>query len=197
MTGDTVVDAHPERCQNCKSAIKKEKVWWICRKNCVERNNIDTCIMKPVQFEPIEQPHPEQELEYIITEKELSCLQNMDQNDFVIDLLDAVRSRPHSPLTQDTTDCPHHCSVFRNGFDNNAPMEHHCDFLNNTCEVEEEKIRQDEREKVLDMIGKGIMKLSGIVPNIPQDPNDDRIPEIGIDELGYLIKSLRTKPEGT
>jgi len=57
--------------------------------------------------------------------------------------------------------------------------------------------RQDEREKVLDMIGKGIMKLSGIVPNIPQDPNDDRIPEIGIDELGYLIKSLRTKPEGT
>ena len=60
-----------------------------------------------------------------------------------------------------------------------------------------EKIRQDEREKVLDMIGKGIMKLSGIVPNIPQDPNDDRIPEIGIDELGYLIKSLRTKPEGT
>ena len=58
------------------------------------------------------------------------------------------RSRPHSPLTQNTTDCPHHCSVFRNGFDNNAPMEHHCDFLNNTCEVEEEKIRQDEREKV-------------------------------------------------
>ena len=61
----------------------------------------------------------------------------------------------------------------------------------------DKQIRQDEREKVLDMIGKGIMKLSGIVPNIPQDPNDDRIPEIGIDELGYLIKSLRTKPEGT
>ena len=60
MTGkDTVV--FPERCQNCKSAKRKEKVWWICRKNCVERNNIDTCMMLPIQFEPIEQPLPEQE----------------------------------------------------------------------------------------------------------------------------------------
>ena len=66
------------------------------------------------------------------------------------------RSRPHSPLTQNTTDCPHHCSVFRNGFDNNAPMEHHCDFLNNTCEVEEEKIRQDATEKVLGEVRKTI-----------------------------------------
>ena len=44
MTGDTV-------CQNCKSAKRKEKVWWICRKNCVERNNIDVCMMKPAQYE--------------------------------------------------------------------------------------------------------------------------------------------------
>ena len=60
MKKDTVVDAS-ERCSSCKSAKRKEKVWWICRKNCVERNNIDTCMMLPIQFEPIEQPLPEQE----------------------------------------------------------------------------------------------------------------------------------------
>ena len=40
------------RCQDCKSAKRKERVWWVCRKNCVERNCIDICIMNPVQFEP-------------------------------------------------------------------------------------------------------------------------------------------------
>ena len=97
------------------------------------------------------------------------------------------RSRPHSPLTQNTTDCPHHCSVFRNGFDNNAPMEHHCDFLNNTCEVEEEKIRQDERTKVLD----GVIS---IINKNCFEMDKNRL-KISILLLCQDINSLRTKPE--
>jgi len=56
MTGkDTVVDAHPvQYCRGCKSAKRKERVCWICRKNCIERNITDSCIMNPVQFEPRE-----------------------------------------------------------------------------------------------------------------------------------------------
>ena len=100
MTGkDTVVDAS-ERCSSCKSAKRKEKVWWICRKNCVERNNIDTCMMKPAQFEPIEQPHPEQE--FIITQKWISELYaNLILNGLQYTanrMYDQFRSRPHSPL---------------------------------------------------------------------------------------------------
>jgi hypothetical protein len=29
-------------------------------------------------------------------------------------------------------------------------MEHHCDFLTETCEIEEDKIRQSEREKAFE-----------------------------------------------
>ena len=102
------------------------------------------------------------------------------------EVIDKVRSRIHLPL-QDTTDCPHHCSVFRNGFDNNAPMEHHCDFLNNTCEVEEEKIRQDERTKVLD----GVIS---IINKNCFEMDKNRL-KISILLLCQDINSLRTKPE--
>ena len=127
--------------------------------------------------EPIEQP---QEPEYVVTESQLKRYEQGDR--FVVAA--EVRSRPHSPL-QDTTDCPHHCSVFRNGFDNNAPMEHHCDFLNNTCEVEEEKIRLDERTKVLDELNE-YRKLCQYNLNYP---------EITSDTLHVWIVKQRQKKE--
>lgn len=47
-------------CKDCKAAKLREHIYWTCRKNCVHRNNLDTCIMKPVQFEPREpEPSPE------------------------------------------------------------------------------------------------------------------------------------------
>jgi hypothetical protein len=95
MTGKYTV------CQNCKSARRKEKIWWICRKNCVERNNIDTCIMKPVQFEPIDHPHPEQEPEYIITE---GRLQELEKNGWWDHVVKECRSRPYTAPSQ--TRCP-------------------------------------------------------------------------------------------
>jgi len=39
------------RCTECKLAMRKEKIWWVCKRNCVQRNNTDVCIMKPDQFE--------------------------------------------------------------------------------------------------------------------------------------------------
>ena len=99
MKKDTAVDA-PGRCQNCKSAKRKEKVRWICRKNCVERNNIDTCMMKPVQFEPIEQPRPEQE--YIISDKDRTyILCHPEDIRTIYGIME--RSRPHSPLQDNLT----------------------------------------------------------------------------------------------
>lgn len=35
--------------------------------------------------------------EYIITDSDLDTLENMDQNDFVLNLLRMIRSRPHNP----------------------------------------------------------------------------------------------------
>ena len=132
MTGkDTVVDA-PGRCQNCKSAKRKEKVWWICRKNCVERNNIDTCIMKPAQYELTPQ-----------------------DKDALSDYPDWVPPKVPPP------GCP--CNRYTSCKECvEAQQEKEEKFVTDAitfaCEEHDEKIRQDEREKVLDMIGKGIMK---------------------------------------
>jgi hypothetical protein len=67
-----------------------------------------------------------------------------------------VRSRSYHPAP---TDCPHHRSVFYDGNDKTKPMEHHCDFLTETCEIEENKIRQSEWENVLDEVKTKLSKL--------------------------------------
>jgi len=52
-------------------------------------------------------------------------------------------------------------------------------------------IRTDSRNELLRQLTDMIMEEAHIVPNAPFDPNNDRIPEIGIDVLGEMIVCLR------
>ena len=141
---------------------------------------------------PLQDTTAEQEPEYIITEKRL--FEWVLQSKITKGEADIVRSRSYTaPLTQDTTDCPYHTLVFCNVFDNNAPMEHHCDFLNDTCEVEEEKIRQDEREKVLEMLNKRkTLNKKVYISN----PEMKELGKIRIEEIDGIIESLRAGKDG-
>jgi hypothetical protein len=96
-----------------------------------------------------------------------------------------VRSHLYHPAPE-FTDCPHHRSVFYDGNDKTKPMEHHCDFLTETCEIEENKIRQSERENFADELIEFV--------NLCQ--YNLSYPELkGCNELREKIESLRRKVE--
>jgi len=84
----------------------------------------------------------EQPKEYIITEDELDTLDNMDQNDFVRDLLERVRSRPVIISPEGAAPEPDYSR-------HNPRIE-----LRKVCEQEahDAAIRQDEREKALPLV---------------------------------------------
>jgi hypothetical protein len=89
--------------------------------------------------------------EYIITERKI--FDWILQGKITKEEAAPVRSHPYHPAPE-LTDCPHHRSVFYDGNNKTKSMEHHCDFLTETCEIEGNKIRQSERENLLDELEK-------------------------------------------
>jgi hypothetical protein len=67
-------------------------------------------------------------------------------------------------------------------------------FIYRDCSPISEEIRKA-REDVLDEIGREIMKRTGIDRLSHFNPDTDRIPTIGVDELSEIIKSLRSNPQ--
>ena len=101
--------------------------------------------------------------QFLITEDELDTLDNMDQNDFIRDMLEGIRSR--YPTWHFMTDG----DIAKLLKDN----------------------RTMAREELLHQISDMVMEDLHIVPGRPFDPNNDMIPAIGIDSLGEIIVHLR------
>ena len=99
---------------------------------------------------------------FIITEEELSILDNMDQNDFICDMLERIRYR--YPTMQYLSD----------------------DDVAKLCD----EIRVKTRNEILTKASDMILEELHIIPGASFDPNNDRIPEIGIDVLADIFIHL-------
>ena len=153
-----------------------------------------------------EQPRPEQEPEYIITESQLKRLtksiiyggNNYLNSDYCLLPIQEARSRPYTaPLTQDTTGkILERINYWEDeGMNEDSPGK--IEYYKKLLIEHDKKIQQDEREKVIDNI-MNEATASRYQEAIHADAPPDFVPQIVVTvwRLRDIVETLRKKDGG-